>query len=275
MLLLVIIFNGCTMVESITNNPSITPMKVFAEIPKGKLDAETLVLIDIDNTILRSSTHYGSFEFFTHIVKDEMKNTGCTEAEAKIKVYDRWLKAQLQISTKLIDNKIHQFIKLAKASNATVIAFTGRSPLVSKITHSQINRHNIELDQLPGFAFHKQYVNQLYPEPKWCQEHNDECNTISNKKNYNSQAVFSKGILFAHDLNKKGTVFIDFYNNFSAYKSNIKRVIFVDDGLHNLESLKEATAKLGLKYYGYHITSNYDFDPNLAMEEEAKYNQQQ
>jgi ADP-ribose pyrophosphatase YjhB (NUDIX family) len=256
-------------------NSFITPIKTFQEI-SAKTDSETLVLLDIDDTIFRSTSHYGAGEFFAQMVDDEVLKSNCTKSQAKLKVYDRWIKSQLNISTKLIDNKIHKFIKLAKTNNATVIAFTARQPRIAEITYNQIKKHNIYFDQLPGFTFKEFYRNQIFPDEKWCEDEKNIkiCNTTKSKKYDDSQALFYKGILFAHDLNKKGKIFTDFYKKLSAYeKRKFKKIIFVDDKLYNLKSLEEAASGLNLEFYGYHIENNFPHDYKLAMkEEEAKYN---
>lgn len=255
-------------------NSFITPIKSFEEI-SAKISSDTLVLLDIDDTIFRSASHYGAGEFFAQIVNDEIIKTKCTMSQAKLKVYDRWIKSQLNVSTKLIDEKIRKFIKLVKTNNAVVIAFTARQPKIAEITYNQIKKHDIYLDQLPGFVFKEFYRNQIFPDQKWCENEKNVkiCNATENKEHDHSQALFYKGILFSHDLNKKGKVFIDFYKKLSNYeKRKFKKIIFVDDKLHNLKSLEEAASSLNLEFYGYHIENNVQHDYKLAIKEEAKYN---
>jgi hypothetical protein len=192
----------------------------------------------------------------------KLKKTKCTKSQASLRVYDRWRKSQSDVVTSLIDEKIHDFIGLAKANHSSVIAFTARQPSIAEITYNQIKKHNIILDQ-PEITFEKIYNNQIFPDTS--------ISSIAKKEFHNSNAIFYKGILFAHDLNKKGVVFADFYKELSKYK-NFKRVVFIDDGLHNLKSLEDATSKLGLEFYGYHIRGNFPFDPKISLEEETKYN---
>jgi 8-oxo-dGTP diphosphatase len=63
----------------------IKPIKKFNEISVDKLDKETLVLIDIDNTILRSAGHYGSVEFFGHMLDEEIKKNKMHQISSLIK----------------------------------------------------------------------------------------------------------------------------------------------------------------------------------------------
>ena len=65
----------------------------------------------------------------------------------------------------------------------------------------------------------------------------------------------------------------NFYKKLSNYeKRKFKKIIFVDDKLHNLKSLEEAASSLNLEFYGYHIENNFQHDYKLAIKEEAKYN---
>ena len=155
-----------------------------------------------------------------------------------------------------------------------MIAFTARQPRIAEITYNQIKKHNIYLDQLPGFVFKEFYRNRTFPDQKWCKDKKNVkiCNTTKSKEYDDSQALSYKGILFAHDLNKKGKVFTDFYKKLSSYeKRKFKKIIFIDDKLHNLKSLEEAASRLNLEFYGYHIENNFLYDYKLALKEEAKY----
>jgi FMN phosphatase YigB (HAD superfamily) len=256
---LAVLFITCLLVGCVIQpiTPTIKPIVKYAEIEDEIINDKTLVLLDIDNTIFRSKIHYGSAEFFAQMVKDEVISKACTESEAKINVYDRWIKSQQLVETKLIDQQIHSFIDIARKNGATIIAFTARQPTIATITSHQLAKHHIELDKLAGLEFSKSY------------DHN-----LSNQNKYSSKSIFYEGILFTHDLNAKGRVFIDFYQSYKNYsmQNNFQlpdRIVFVDDGMHNLISLKEVMPPLNVKFYGYHIKSDFKFDPEVAQREET------
>ncbi len=95
---------------------------------------------------------------------------------------------------------------------------------------------------------------------------------MKNKQYHDSQALFYKGILFSHDLNNKGKIFTDFYKKLSSYeKHEFKKIIFIDDKLHNLKSLEEAISKLNLEFYGYLMETNFQYDHEIAMKEESNF----
>ena len=254
---------------------AIKPIIKFNEIDYHvQIDEHTLILIDIDNTILTPNSHYGSDDYFSHIVKEELTKTKLTPAEANLKVYDRWVKAQEIITTRLVDEAIQDFITKSHEKNAITLAFTARRPIVAEITYNQLKKHNVDFDRLSEFSFKKTYANQIYPDLKWCEENQKKCKT--HQPHYHDcEAFYYKGILFAHNLNTKGKVFKDFYLALSKYRKEknlpaIQKIILVDDRLHNLQSLETVTKELNLEFYGYHIQFTTNFDAIKARNEEEE-----
>lgn len=267
--------NKNTQISSGHTYSTIKPIIKFNEIHQHtEIDESTLLLIDIDNTILTPNSHYGSDDYFSHIVKKELTKAKLTPAEANLKVYDRWVRAQEIITTRLVDEEIHQFIEKTHAKNAVMIAFTARRPIVAEITYNQLKKHKIDFDLLPQFSFKKNYTNQIYPDLKWCEEYPKQC-ANHNRRHHDCESLYKKGILFAHNLNTKGKVFKDFYRALSQYRKDrnfppIQKIILVDDRLYNLQSLETATKELNLEFYGYHIQFTVNFDAVKAMNEEKE-----
>lgn len=258
---------------------SIKPITHFQQIGQDvTADKNTLVLIDIDGTILTTqSPHYGSDDYFVHILKEEIARTNCTEAQGVLKVYGRWAKAQPIIATKLVDPNIHQFLKEVRNQEATVIAFTARQPMVADITFKQLQQHDITLDSLKNMTFNPTYRNQISPDAKWCaaNEKNEKQCATKPIIHYDSQALFDRGTLFSHSLNTKGKVFKDFYEHITLFRESnglppITRIIFIDDKAHNLSSLDAATQEIGLDFYGYHFQYKINFDPAQALRAEKQ-----
>ena len=243
----------------------------YQEIDQAAIDQDTLILLDIDNTIFRSAKHYGSVEFFDTLLADIIAKENIPKMQANFKVYDRWVRAQKHIDTKLIDEKIHAFIERARASKATIIAFTARNPPIADVTYEQLSKHRVHFDQLDGIKFETHYKLPILTDKKWCEQNpNQEACSESNKnKHVDSKSVFYKGILFS-DLGHKGTVFKDFYQTYIKHKASApKRVIFVDDKAYNLDSMSKAVLQLGLKFHGYHIVDGFKYDHKIALQEES------
>lgn len=258
---------------------SVWAIKKFSEINKTVIiDASTLILLDIDNTLLTPTGDYGTVEHFTHLYKTEMTLKRCSEIEAKMAIHDRWIDAHNLIKTKIIDEKVHEFIKIATHCQAVILGFTARLPRMCKITLQHLGIHGLVFDQLPSFKFSKIY--QIFP-PSFLTSYPQ-----TNKINYFSEgifdtkvrqaeALFTAGVVFCHDLNSKGSVLKDFFKKLSLYRKNqslpeIKKIVFVDDGAYNFASMQQATTELGLGFQGFHFQYQNDFDAVRAADEEQR-----
>lgn len=239
-----------------TPSPFLTPIERFCDIARDHVDSNTLILIDIDNTILASDLCYGSVEFFIYMVRDEMARSGRPLFEAKRLVAQRWVDAQAHISTKLIDEKIHDFMGQAVGQGAVVVGFTARDPDVLALTFDQLNSHRIAFEGFETLSFSKTY------------EHLWEGDI------HKAQALMKNGVMFCHDLNPKGVVFKDFLSDVQVWRASkdltpISRVLLVDDWIHNLVSMEEAARQAGVDFWGYHFQyEKKDFDPARALEQE-------
>lgn len=241
------------------------PIKKFSEIQTfTNVDESTLVLLDIDNTLLSSAIDYGTVEHFFHLCKVEMEERELSADAAKLASHERWIKSQHLVPTKIIDEKVLTFIKEAKKSKATTIAFTARLPKMADITLQQLDRHGLSFDIMSDFRFKKRYQVDL-----------EASMAPFNQSTHNQEvyALFTSGVVFCHDLNTKGDVFKDFFKAFSVYRENkelskVNKVIFVDDGAYNFEPMSQAMAGLGLTFYGFHFQYQNDFDPNRALAQE-------
>ena len=54
----------------------------------------------------------------------------------------------------------------------------------------------------------------------------------------------------------------------------LKRIIFVDDVLENIESMQTVAKELGLDFYGFHFQYKNDFSPSQAAAEEMELSPQ-
>lgn len=242
-----------------TPSPFLTPIGRFCDIERTHVDANTLILIDIDNTILASDLCYGSVEFFIYMVREEMARSGRPLFEAKRLVAQRWVDAQAHISTKLIDEKIHDFLGWAVDQGSVVVGFTARDPEVLDLTFHQLNRHQVAFEKFETLSFSKTY------------EHLWEGDV------HKAQALMEKGVMFCHDLNPKGVVFKDFLSNVQEWRqardlNPVSRVLLVDDWIHNLVSMQEAAVQAGIDFWGYHFQyERKEFDPVRALEQERLF----
>lgn len=243
----------------------------FSEIKLPESNEGTLFLLDIDDTIFTSISSWGSVKFFHWMVEDACAH-GYNLEHAKVLVYPRWLDSQSVILTKLVDPTFPNFLEKI-TSTAYVMGLTARQayinkePVIAEITAAQLEKLKIEIKGFDGLEFNKKYEKPLHSDKELSGALNlfDDC-----------QAIYHKGVLFTHDLNKKGEVFRDFFDTALSKYCQINKmplpnkVIFVDDGGHNLESMYDTCTAMGLAYEGYHLQSTgYYFNADNAKLEEA------
>lgn len=227
----------------------ITDITNFKEIESTvTMDQNTLVLVDIDDTIFSSTTYYGSVDFFKNTVRNNSISKKIPHEESLIDIYPRWLLSQNIIETQLTDQYIHKFLNYKK--EATILGFTARQPVASDITLSQLKKHKINFNQPNNLQFTKNYGNIRQGSKRiWSYDY--------------KIATLRNGIVFCHDLNPKGKVFNDLIIKLNQFRKNqnqlpISKVIFIDDSRNNLESVKIAANKIGLNFYGYHFHKKTD-----------------
>lgn len=248
-------------------------IKKFSEIKKTiEIDESTLILLDIDNTLLTPVGDCGTVEHFVHLFKTEMATKQCSEIEARIAIYERWIRAHGFIKTKVVDDNIQAFIKAAKMDNAVVLAFTARLPRMKEVTLEQLKQHDIRLDQLPEMTFSKTYQLTFDLSLTPCHQTTNIVK-FPDVEQWQAQTLFASGVVFCHDLNTKGMVLKDFFETLKLYRYNkgladIKKIIFVDDGAYNFESMYQAASEFGIDFYGFHFQYQNNFDAVRAANEE-------
>ncbi len=246
----------------------------YEEIDKSLFDGHTVLLLDIDNTILRVDGHYGSIEYFMHTEKELTKKDNLTYAQSLLKNYYKWLQSQKQVQTRLIDDDINSFLTHVKSKGSAVLALTARRPDSIEITSKQLTRHDIKLDKIPGLTFQTSYKRQIFPDAEWCS--NNKCDNNTKTEYHVADAEFYNGMLSCHELNPKGDVIKDFYKELTLHLKTLKRaspqrLVFVDDKEYNLTSIQKAAEDLGLEFHGYHIVDDFKYDHSIALLEEKSH----
>lgn len=208
---------------------------------KSHIDSKkTLIVFDIDNTLLATVGHLGSVAWGDYVAKD-LESKGISKEEAQEVVSVFWRAVQPYIHVKAVDSEVSQIIHEIQAGKIDVMCLTARTPLELSYTLKQLGNIGVNIH---ATAPVKEFI---------------EINTLNRK------ACYSQGILFATPFNKKSQVFIAFIK-----KSNLsyERVVFVDDKLHHVLDMKEALAQEGIGCIPIHFTGAEEgvaqFDPIAA-----------
>jgi len=214
----------------------------------SEVDLQTLVVFDIDYTLYRPTTNLGTPEWIYYLATQEM-NKGLSQIEAFQKCYPLWLKTQHIINLELMDPNIPELLTFIERMSAGFIALTARRPETAKVTTLQLNKLGLKLDKT-------------------------EVSNLPVSFDFKNPVLFEKGILFGHELNDKGDVFVDWFKKVQlalSEENKITKVIFIDDVETNVLSMAKAANSLNLTYKGYYYSVanafKEKFNPMLAEKE--------
>lgn len=211
---------------------------IFANII-SEINKNTLIAFDLDYTLFRSRTSLGTPEWFLHLLEQEVRK-GESKQNSFKKWYPIWIKAQKFNKIVLMDQQIPIWLKKIKENSLGYMALTARHPASKKVTQQQL--------QKVGLNFNKNLPVDI---------------TFNSKFEY--PTLFSKGILFTHDLNDKSQVFIDWFKQITMRCTEhlIKKIIFIDDLKANVTSMENAIKKLNLEHVCIHYTAGDIYKINL------------
>lgn len=182
-----------------------------------EIDSNTLIAFDLDNTLITSSTYYGSINWedkiILRLINDGMSPQEAIEAASKI-----WRKAQFEITIKLIEEESFNFIHKWK-QNSTVIGLTKRSFEIKDLTFENLKSNNITFS--PFYDHNLDY--------------------------------FHEGILFCANYQKSFLLesFID-----KVLIEKPKKIIVVDDKKENLDDILTSNLNKNFTLRCYHYLND-------------------
>jgi hypothetical protein len=215
---------------------------------KAAVQPGTVLVFDIDNTLVEASQMYGSDQWFEHLVHNgiaEAKKLGLPEPEVKNRAIKRaieiWQPVQKVTTVQPVERETASIIQGFQQQGYCTMGLTARPLEIEEATQRHLRSVGVNLaagckmpEQMKGFES-KQDVG-------W----------------YN-------GVLFVGPGNDKGEALVHFL------KSNgveAKRIVFVDDKSRNTDSVERACAKASLDCvnfrYGAADRKVKKFDPKIA-----------
>lgn len=209
------------------------------------VNKNTLVVFDIDYTILRATTILGTPEWLYHLVQQEML-TGTNAYNSFAKWYPIWMKAQKFNEVVLMEKNINILLERVKKEAMGYIMLTARHPSTEKITYRQLRKLGINFED--SFSININYHSK-----------------------FKYSTSYNNNILFSHDLNEKSFVFADWIKQVIEQcdkNHSIKKIIFIDDLEKNVISMLTTVRNIGMEYIGIHYSAGEiykaRFKPNLA-----------
>lgn len=229
---------------SATLSAEIVEIKHMDELNRY-LDGNTLIVFDIDNTLIEPVQTLGSDQWFEHRVK-ELVEQGSTLDDALTETRYEWNSIQGVTQVSAVEEQTAPLVKRLQQEGYAVMGLTTRSMGISLLTKHQLRQVGIDL-RTTAPTHGEVYM------------HNGR------------GTIFTDGVLFTSATNK-GMAFEKFIR---ALNLAPKRVIFVNDKRSHLEELEFCCNKHKIPYiglrYGYLDEKVAQFSGELAQQQRQHF----
>jgi len=208
-----ILLNATCLLAQVHEATSIMDLKKY-------LSSETLVLLDLDNTLIEPSQQVGGDQWFTHLLR-LIKLDASSPEEAEIRSLDVWMNIQTRIQIHLVEKETASFIRELQASGIPVLGLTARNLILKDITLKQLESVGI------SFKNNSLLKSDLFL-PKL-------------QFGFQNDVLVRDGIIFAGIFsasapNGKGQVLAEILK---AIDYTPKQILFLDDKMKNVQNLED------------------------------------
>jgi hypothetical protein len=204
------------------------------------VDSDTLVMFDVDNTLIEPKTTLGGVPWFDYMM-DKFQKQGLSEPEAIEKVYTAWMELQYIISVKPVEEQTPLVIKQLHERKVKTMGLTARGFMLAEKTDEQLASVGISLAD--DTIFQEEII-------------------------FTQHTGFYKGVLSIQSHTDKGewvTTFLERINY------SPKKVVFVDDLHKFVVQVESAFIRKNVPFtgirYGAIDNCHVLFDPARAEEE--------
>jgi hypothetical protein len=193
-------------------------IKTIAEITPHITNKRTLLILDIDNTLLTPETDLGSDQWFCHLMQEHI-NSGKDSASAKQHVLPLYFHVRFNTDLITTEPDLHQTLMPLKNLCDHIICLTAQSPALAFKTVEELQKN--------GLHFH-------IPDHHECEF------------DLPHPCLYKDGVLFCSG-NDKGDALHAFLD-YLGYCPEV--VIFVDDKEYNLHAVERAAKKRNIEFIG-------------------------
>ena len=199
----------------------------------------TLVIFDLDNTVLEATQTLGTDQFFGFLVKKAVAS-GMDEKAAKELALKQSRSIQPVTRVRLVEKETREFIQDLQAQNYPVMALTARPPSWVTGTLKQVASLGINFAKTAPLV-------------------------LTNNSDHTENGLYNHGVFFLPAGSEKGATLINFLNENGQRP---ERIIFIDDKLANVQSVDKALTAAGITNlefrYGAADVRVKNFNPDLA-----------
>jgi len=186
------------------------------------LDADTIVIFDIDNTIGAPEKELGSDEWFSHSMQKHLQQ-GDDMPTIKKQLLPLFFALQHTLLLQPIESETPAFIEQLQKNNIPTIALTVRSLPIANRT----------IEQLAHMAIN---FSKTAPHQPTCTIKIDDHN-----------GIYKHGIIFCNGHHSKGKALRHFFAQANYYP---RKIIFIDDKLKYLTDVEQVATELGIEFIG-------------------------
>jgi hypothetical protein len=200
------------------------------------IDEDTWLLVDLDNCMFEGAQALGHANWFYDELQQRIQ-AGMSREEGIRDAYHGWVKVQKACRVKPLEANFVPTLVQLQEKDIVIMGLTHRQPCVADSTIKQVGSL--------GFDFTE---------------------TSPSKDSFvvpsTTPTLYSQGILFVGDYNKKIDIFEPFL---SIINKKPKKIVFIDDKRKNVEELESLT-KYGIDYIGVHYTAIEQVKPVYVRE---------
>lgn len=206
------------------------------------LGPRTLIIIDLDNTLIESTTSYGSFQWAVFLRKQKMSQ-GFSFEEALDFSAKSWELAQYKIQMKCVEESSPGTIDALREKGFLVLGLTGRPQELAKVTIQTLSDLKLNFS-----SFNLNFEND-------------------------SNTDYQEGVIFVGHQQDKGKIL---FEALEQLPFSFDRILFVDDQKKYLEQVQNAASLNSVEFFGFHFVGCSprfeEFDPQLAEKEALLFN---
>lgn len=203
------------------------------------IDTSTLVVFDIDNTLVEPVGQLGSDQWYYYLVKAYQRD-GMTPDAAETKAGEAWSRVLPTVKVKPVEAGTPDLIRAQQKRGVKVMALTARGIEDAATTFAQLKAIGVDMTA-----------------------------TAPWKKDYKSagKGAYTKGVYFMSEGPSKGETLLDF---FAKTGLKPKRVVFADDKPKHAQSVERSLREAGFPVISFRYGAT-DAKVNFfnAMMEEA------
>jgi FMN phosphatase YigB (HAD superfamily) len=204
------------------------------------IDDKTLVVFDIDNTLIDTVQNFGGYAWSCHVTK-RFQDKGFDFPVALMKSYNILAQMIEFVDFKGIEPETSGVIKKLRERNILSMALTARMHSMSKNTNHALLQAGIDFFET---AIHDQKIQ------------------------FNPTAAYERGVLYTGPKLRKGECLVLFFEKIGYVP---EKVFFVDDSQHHVEDVHETLQSKNIPVtclrYGATDVRESKFDPARSEKE--------